>query len=114
MSRKRKARIEIQLSEEQKEFIKNKAEELGYPTVSSFLIDSAKDFFIVRMDLSDYREIAKEINYVGKNINSLVRRINTDGFYTDNDIDFIDVNQKKIIELMDKCISQVKIEPFIN
>lgn len=97
-----KTDLRISLSHEDKKFIKNKAEELGYPTVSSFLIDSAKDFFIVRMDLSDYREIAKEINYIGKNINSLVRRINTDGFYTDNDLDFIDVNQKKIIELMTK------------
>lgn len=97
-----KTYLQLTLTQKEKDFIKNKAEKLGYPSVSSFVIDCTKEFFIVRMDLSDYREIAKEINYVGKNINSLVRRINTDGFYTDNDLAFIDINQKKIIELMTK------------
>lgn len=41
-----------------------------------------------------YRDLTKEINYIGKNINSLIRRINTDGIYTDSDIDFLRVNQK--------------------
>ncbi|MGQ7173831.1 hypothetical protein ACUOCP_54200, partial [Escherichia sp. R-CC3] len=47
-----------------------------------------------------YRDLTKEINYIGKNINSLIRRINTDGIYTDSDIDFLRVNQKKIINLI--------------
>ena len=94
--------FKLRLSQEDIDYIKNKAKELGYSTVSSFVLDSTKEFFIVQMDLSAYREIAKEINYIGKNINSLVRRINTDGFYTDSDIDFINVNQKKIIELMNR------------
>lgn len=75
---------------------------LVFLSVTAFLLNSAERSFMVRMDLSDYKKIATEINYIGKNINSLVRRINTDGFYTDNDLDFIDVNQKKIIELVDK------------
>ena len=54
------------------------------------------------MDMSVYRKLTSEINYIGKNINSLIRRINTDGFYSDNDIDFIKTNQKIIIELMNK------------
>lgn len=94
--------LQLRLSKEDKEFIKNKAEELGYPTVSSFLIDSAKDFIKIQMDLSDYQQIAREMNYIGKNINSLVRRINTDGFYTNTDLTFIEVNLEKINELIKK------------
>lgn len=97
-----KTYLQLRLSKEDKEFIKDKAEKLGYQTVSAFLIQSAKDHFIVRIDLSDYQEIAKEINYIGKNINSLVRRINTDGFYSDVDIETLIMNQEKIIELMNK------------
>lgn len=89
--------FQMRLTEEDKEYIKNKSEELGYKNVSAFLIDSAKTHFKLEVDMKAYRDLTKEINYIGKNINSLIRRINTDGIYTDSDIDFLRVNQKKII-----------------
>ncbi|EJR44442.1 hypothetical protein IIM_05131 [Bacillus cereus VD107] len=95
-----KTDLKISLSKEDKEFIKNRAEEFGYNTVSAFIVDSAKSHFTLEVDMKAYRDLTKEINYIGKNINSLIRRINTDGIYTDNDIDFLRVNQKKIIKIM--------------
>ncbi|WP_255260073.1 hypothetical protein [Bacillus sp. AFS023182] len=97
---RKKERLEIQLFKEDKEFIKNKSIDFGYKNVSAFVIDSAKSHFKLEVDMKAYRDLTKEINYIGKNINSLIRRINTDGIYTDNDIDFLRVNQKKIIKLM--------------
>ena len=94
--------LQLRISPEDKEFVKNKADELGYKNISAFMIDSAKNHFKVEIDMSVYRELTKEINYIGKNINSLVRRINTDGFYSDTDLDFIQQNQQKIIHLMNK------------
>ncbi|WP_144518066.1 hypothetical protein [Bacillus thuringiensis] len=99
---RKKERLEIQLFKEDKEMIKNKAEELGYKTVSAFLIDSAKTHFKLEVDMKVYRDLTKEINYIGKNINSLIRRIHTDGIYTDQDMDFLKVNQKKIIKIIQK------------
>ncbi|MFD6509935.1 plasmid mobilization protein [Bacillus sp. NPDC060175] len=95
-----KTKLNVRLLEEDKEFIKNRAEEFGYKTVSAFIVDSAKSHFTLEVDMKAYRDLTKEINYIGKNINSLIRRINTDGIYTDNDIDFLRVNQKKIIKIM--------------
>ena len=100
--KRNKDRLEIQLSKEDKEFIKAKAEKLDYETVSAFLVKCAKEHLVIRLDLSDYREIAKEINYIGKNINSLVRRINAEGFYSDVDLETIAMNQEKIMALMNK------------
>lgn len=97
---RKKERLEIQLFKEDKEFIKNKSIDFGYKNVSAFVIDSAKSHFKLEVDMKAYRDLTKEINYIGKNINSLIRRINTDGIYTNNDIDFLRVNQKKIIKLM--------------
>lgn len=97
-----KTYLQITLDEQDKEMIKNKAEELGYKTVSAFLIDSAKTHFRLEIDMKVYRDLTKEINYIGKNINSLIRRIHTDGIYTDQDMDFLKVNQKKIIKIIQK------------
>ncbi|HGH1673819.1 TPA: hypothetical protein ACJHMI_005460 [Bacillus cereus] len=92
--------FQMRLTEDDKKYIKNKSEELGYKNVSAFLIESAKTHFKLEVDMKVYRDLAKEINYIGKNINSLIRRINTDGIYMDNDIDFLSVNQKKIVNLI--------------
>ena len=92
----------MRVTKEEKEFIKNRADEMGYKSVTAFLVESAKNHFKVELDMSVYRGLTKEINYIGKNINSLVRRINTDGFYADTDLDFIQQNQQKIIHLMNK------------
>lgn len=92
--------FQMRLTEDDKKYIKNKSEELGYKNVSAFLIESAKTHFKLEVDMKVYRDLAKEINYIGKNINSLIRRINTDGIYTDSDIDFLSVNQKKIVNLI--------------
>ena len=100
--KRKNKQLKLRLLQEDVDYIKNKAEQLGYRTVSAFVIDSAKDHFKVELDMSVYRELTKEINYIGKNINSLVRRINTDGFYADTDLDFIQQNQQKIIHLMNK------------
>ena len=102
MDKNKNEKIDIRVTTEQKEYIKNKANELGYRSVTAFLVASAKEHFTVEIDMSIYREVTKEINYIGKNINNLVRRINADGFYTDTDIDHIDINQKKIIQLINK------------
>ncbi|MDO7486868.1 hypothetical protein Q5O89_15750 [Peribacillus frigoritolerans] len=83
-------------------FIKNKAEELGYKSVSAFLVESARNYFRLNIDMSVYRKLTSEINYIGKNINSLIRKVNTLGTYSDNDIDFLKTNQKFIIDLMNK------------
>ncbi|MEH6980269.1 hypothetical protein, partial [Bacillus pseudomycoides] len=95
-----KTYLQITLDEKDKEMIKNKAVELGYKSTSAFVIDSAKTHFKLEVDMKAYRDLTKEINYIGKNINSLIRRINTDGIYTDSDIDFLRVNQKKIVNLI--------------
>lgn len=100
MAKRRTTYLQMSLEHEEKDYIKNKAIELGYKNVSAFLIDSAKSHFTLEVDMKAYRDLTKEINYIGKNINSLIRRINTDGIYTDNDIDFLRVNQKKIIKIM--------------
>lgn len=94
--------LQMSLEHDEKNYVIKKAEELGYKSTSAFLLDSAKNHFRIEIDISIYRELTREINYIGKNVNSLIRRINTDGFYSNNDIDFLRANQKKIIDLMNK------------
>ncbi|MFJ7941820.1 plasmid mobilization protein [Peribacillus sp. NPDC096622] len=77
--------FQMRLTEEDKKFIKNKADKMGYNNVSAFLLESAKSHFRLNIDMSIYRKLTSEINYIGKNINSLIRKVNTLGAYSDID-----------------------------
>ena len=96
------AKIELRVTESQKDFIKRKSEEMGYGSVTAFLISCAENQIRIDVDMSPYQEIVREINYIGKNINSLVRRINSEGFYSDTDIQYLTTNQEKLINKMNK------------
>lgn len=95
-----KTSLNVSLTEKEKEFIKKKASDLGFSGASAFLLDASKTYFRLDVDMNVYRQLTREINYIGKNINSLVRRINTDGFYTDMEIDFFKTKLNQIYNLM--------------
>lgn len=96
-----KTYLQISLTKEQKEAIKIKANDLGYYSVSAFLLDSSRSFFRLKVDMSVYRDLIREINYIGKNINSIVRRINSEKFFSDLDIEHLERLLEQIYNLMD-------------
>lgn len=98
----KKEKIEIRVTKEEKEMIKSKSKELGYNSMSAFLIDSSKDFFKIELDISYFRELAKEINYIGKNINNLIHFIFTQKVYSDNDLKEIKNMQEEIKNKLNK------------
>lgn len=99
---KKTCNILIRVTEDEKEMIRQKSQELGYNSMSAFLIDSAKDFFKVDLDLTYFRELSKEINYIGKNINNLVHYIFTHKIYTDYDLEQIQNYQREIKNKLNK------------
>lgn len=101
-TKKERVRVEIRTTEKEKKFLKNKAEKLGYTSLTAFLISAAENHFLVELDLSFYREVSKEINYVGKNINSLIRRINTDGIYSQSDVLYLSEKLSEIKDIVSK------------
>lgn len=98
----KKEKIEIRVTPEQKTFIKNKSDNLGYKYLSSFLINSSYNHFVIDMDLTHFDNVAKEINYIGKNINNLVHHIFTIGTYSKHDLNEIRHYQKEIYNRINK------------
>lgn len=94
--------IIIRVTEEEKEWVKNKANKLGYHSMTAFLMNAAETQIQLTVDMKVYRDLTKEINYIGKNINNLIRHIYTQGIYADSDIDFLKANQEKIWDLINK------------
>lgn len=98
----KKIRFNLSLYPKEKDFIQNKSNEYGYKNVSSFILNSAENFFMIDVDLSHFDKVAKEINYIGNNINNLVHHIFTVGVYSDYDLKEIQRLQKEIFKRLDK------------
>lgn len=91
-------RIEFRVTESEKQFIQDKANDLGFKSASAFLISNAEDFFTVKLDLSHFKEVSKEVNDIGKNINNLVHHIFAIGVYSDHDLYEIQRLQKAVFD----------------
>lgn len=52
--------------------------------------------------MSVYRKLYREVNYIGKNINSIVRRINSEKFYSDLEVEHLERRMDEIYGLMEK------------
>src|SRR5690625_2562884 len=99
---KKTERIELRVTKEDKELIKNKARKLGYRYVTPFMVNSAENHFMIDLDLSHFDEVANEINYIGKNINNLVHHIFSTGYYSDYDLKEIQRLQNEIFKRVNK------------
>src|SRR5699024_777574 len=97
---KRRTQINIRVTEEEKKYIYDKADDLGYKYIASFIMNSVYDHFMIDLDISHFDEVAKELNYIGNNINNLVHHIFTVGVYSDYDLKEIQRLQKKIFNIM--------------
>lgn len=99
---KRRTQINIRVTEEEREEIYKKSNDLGFKSVASFIVNSTKDFFVVELDLSHFDNVAKEINYIGKNINNLIHHIFTVGVYSEYDLKEIQRLQKETYNRINK------------
>lgn len=102
MKNGKEARLYLRSTEKEKELIKKLSQKNGYKTISSFLISSAKKHCVFNLDLSDFFELSSEVNYIGKNINTLIKKIYSYDFYTDSDIEILSNHLSQINEMIAK------------
>lgn len=107
MSKKIRPYLQIRLSKDDKEYIIKKADSLGFNSVSAFLLDCAKTYYRLEVDMSVYNKLSREVNYIGKNINNFVRKVFSDGFYTSTDIKDLSKKQDQIQKMISEEFSRL-------
>lgn len=98
----KKENIHFRVTEEEKLYISKKTSENGFKSISAFIMDCINNKISFEVDMKTYKQIAKEINYIGRNINQIVRSINSKNYYTENELKDININLEKIYELESK------------
>lgn len=98
---KKNVKIEIRLTEDEKEFIVNKGKEEGFTSTTAFIKASTKKYLSLTVDTSDYLDVLNETRKIGRNINSMIRDIRYNNVISEKDIITMEsslINIEKILK----------------
>lgn len=99
-NRTRPARIEFRVTEQERQLIQKKMEQLGTKKMGAYLRKMAIDSYIIKVDYTEQKKLAAAISRVAGNINQICRRINQTGHFYEDDIVELKAKQCEIWELL--------------
>ena len=99
-NRTRPARIEFRVTEQERQLIQKKMEQLGTKNMGAYLRKMAIDGYIIKVDYTEQKKLAAAVSRVAGNINPICRRINQTGHPSAHDIVELKAKQCEIWELL--------------
>lgn len=98
--RTRPVRIEFRVTEQERQQIQKKMEQLGTKNMGAYLRKMAIDGYIIKVDYTEQKKLAAAVSRVAGNINQICRRINQTGHFYEDDIVELKAKQCEIWELL--------------
>ena len=99
-NRTRPARIEFRVTEQERQLIQKKMEQLGTKNMGAYLRKMTIDGYIIKVDYTEQKKLAAAVSRVAGNINQICRRINQTGHFYEDDIVELKAKQCEIWELL--------------
>lgn len=93
-------RIRVWIKPGDRDKIKRRMEEAGISNMSAFIRKMALDGYVIRLDLSDVKEVARLLHINSNNLNQYAKRANETGSIYLEDIKELKCQQDKLMELM--------------
>jgi len=75
-NRKRKNGVYLMVTEHEQELIKQKMERAGVRNMGAYIRKQAIDGYVIRLDLSDVREMVRLLRISSNNMNQIAKRAN--------------------------------------
>lgn len=97
--------IYIKIKPEEKEMIREKMREAGIKNMSAYIRKMAIDGYIVKLDLSDVKEVSRLLRINANNLNQYAKQANTNGSIYYGDIKNLQRQQEELWQLL-KAILQ--------
>ncbi len=74
----RKRKVQVFLTEAEHQYLKDKAGSCGL-TMSEYFRKVMKDGLVVKLETYDIKELSKELNKIGTNLNQIAKHVNEKG-----------------------------------
>ena len=98
----REQQIHLRVSQDEHDLIRQKMAQSGCVNMSAYLRKMAIDGLIVKLDMSEMKEILRLLQYNGNNINQIAKRLNEGKSIYASDILDIKDKQAEILKLIRK------------
>ena len=96
----REQQIHLRVSQDKYDLIQQKRKQSGCINMSAYLRKMAIDGLIVKLDMSEMKEILRLLQYNGNNINQIAKRLNEGKSSYASDIADIKDKQAEILRLI--------------
>ena len=108
VNKNKRTTINLSLKQKEKQKIIQKAIDEGYGTTSSFLVDKALNQIKIEAVYNGFRELVIEVNRIGTNINQLIRNIQYNKYFTDDQIKILENEVKKLNQFIRNERSKIR------
>lgn len=105
--RKRSVQLHFMVTENERELIRQKMEQLGTNNLRAYLRKMAIDGYIVKLDLPELSELLSLLRRTSNNINQVARRVHQTGNVYDTDLEDISQKQQELWEQMNEILSRL-------
>ena len=95
----------VRFKEGERDIVRRKMEEAGIRNMAAYIRKMAIDGYVIRLDLSDVKEVVRLLRINSNNLNQYAKRANETGSIYLEDIKELQRQQEKLWELM-KAILQ--------
>lgn len=106
-NRTRNVQIKFWVTEEERNLIKQKMALLPTQRIGAYMRKMAIDGLIIYTDTTNIKEMNKELQSIGRNINQIAKRINSTNCAYDTDIEEIKERLQEVWQLQRRILSSL-------
>lgn len=103
----RSKRIELRVTSEELRQIHERMQETGISSLTAYMIRMAIHGYVIKMDLSDLKELLRLMQISGNNLNQYAKKANETGSIYHEDIEELRIAQKEILQELRKVLEKV-------
>ena len=103
----RSKRIELRVTAEELRQIHERMQETGISSLTAYVIRMAIHGYVIKMDLSDLKELLRLMQISGNNLNQYAKKANETGSVYYEDIEELRAVQKEILREMRKVLEKL-------
>lgn len=104
---KRSINMGFRVTAEERDLIMKRMEDIGFPSVRSYLLKMALNGMIVNLDLADVRECSRLLRILSNNVNQIAKRVNEGGNIYAADLADVQERLGEIWRQQDKIIKNL-------
>ena len=95
------------LTEQEREFIEQRMEQIGTANMSAYLRKIAIDGYILKLDLPELKEMLSLLRRSSNNLNQIAKRVNETGRVYDADIEYLLGNQERLWSTANEILARL-------